>query len=448
MNPPDALLPAQLREEPVQSWGRLSGATSVVADLVAPATVAEQIGQPGLRGLAYGNGRSYGDVCLNPHGRIWRTRALDRFIAFDADTGLLRCDAGVLLGEIIDVVLPRGWFVPVTPGTQFVTVGGAIANDVHGKNHHRNGNFGAWVRSLTLARTDGSRVACGPGDNHGLFAATVGGMGLTGVILDAQIQLRRVAGPWMDVDTQVFPDLDAFFALARDSEATHEYTVAWVDCTARGAALGRGIFLRANHAPDTVQARPRTPRRVPFTPPVSLVNRVTLPLLNGAYYQLHRWRQGTSRQHYQPYFYPLDGLLEWNRLYGPRGFYQYQSVVPPAAAREATREMLQEIGRSGTGSFLAVLKVFGEQVSPGMLSFPMPGTTLALDFPNVGTATHVLFGRLDAIVRSAGGRIYPAKDARMPRDLFLGGYPRLAEFLPYRDPGIDSALARRLLGSP
>jgi hypothetical protein len=179
---------------------------------------------------------------------------------------------------------------------------------------------------------------------------------------------------------------------------------------------------------------------------VSVVNRLSLPILNIAYYHTHRWRQGPSRQHYVPYFYPLDGLLDWNRLYGPRGFYQYQSVVPPVAATDATRAMLAEIGRSGMGSFLAVLKVFGSIPSPGMLSFPMPGTTLALDFPNAGAPTLALFERLDAIVREAGGRVYPAKDARMPSDLFVNGYPRLAEFLPFRDPGIDSAMARRLLG--
>jgi FAD/FMN-containing dehydrogenase len=425
----------------------LSRDRSLVIDLSARSKVAGEIHRPGPKGLAFGNGRSYGDVCLNPEGRIWRTRLLDRLIEFNRATGVIHCDAGVLLGDLIRVVLPHGWFVPVTPGTQFVTIGGAIANDVHGKNHHRQGNFGCSVLGLTLARTDGRELACSPSENAQLFSATIGGMGLTGVILDVRLRLRPAPGPWMDIDTRAFGSLDEFFAIARESEGPWEYTVAWIDCAARGTALGRGIFLRANHAPDQRPAPGARSRRVFFTPPISLVNRLSLPILNMAYYHAHRWRQGHSRQHYLPYFYPLDALLEWNRLYGPRGFYQYQSVVPPQAAADASRAMLDEIGRSGMGSFLAVLKVFGEIASPGMLSFPMPGTTLALDFPNAGAATLRLFTRLDAIVREAGGRIYPAKDARMPRDLFLGRYPRLAEFLAFRDPGIDSAMARRLFES-
>jgi FAD/FMN-containing dehydrogenase len=429
----------------VQSWGRLTRDPSQVIELPARDRAAEALALAGPKGLAFGNGRSYGDVCLNPGGRIWATRRLDHFIDFDRDRGVVRCEAGVLLGDLIRVVLPHGWFVPVTPGTQFVTVGGAIANDVHGKNHHRTGTFGCWVRRLTLARTDGRRLACGPQENPGLFAATVGGLGLTGVIVDAELQLRPAAGPWMDVETRVFGGLDEFFALSRESEADWEYSVAWVDCTARGRDLGRGVFLRANHSAETGPAPAARARRMPFTPPGSLVNGLSLRAFNLAYFHAHRLREGRSRQHYVPYFYPLDGLLDWNRLYGPRGFYQYQSVVPPTAAREATRAMLEAIGRSGTGSFLAVLKEFGAAPSPGLLSFPREGTTLALDFPNAGRRTQALFECLDAVVRGAGGRIYPAKDARMPADLFRSGYGRLAEFRAWRDPGIDSAMARRLL---
>jgi FAD/FMN-containing dehydrogenase len=429
----------------VASWGRLPAGPSLVCALDDRLRAGARIREPGPPGLAFGNGRSYGDVCLNPGGRLWRTRGLDRFLAFDRAQGIVHCEAGVLLGDLLSLTMPSGWFLPVTPGTQFVTVGGAIANDVHGKNHHRTGTFGAWVRRLRLARTDGSLVDCGPGDNEAWFGATVGGMGLTGVILDAQLQLQRIAGPWMDVETLPFGRLEEFFELARESEAPWQYTVAWIDCTARRGALGRGVFLRANHAGSTAAGAPRRPRRVPVTPPVSLVNGISLRAMNAAYYQLHRLRRGRSLQHYQPYFYPLDGLLEWNRLYGPRGFYQYQSVVPQAGAAEATRAMLEAIGDSGTGSFLAVLKVFGERASPGWMSFPMPGTTLALDFPEQGARTQRLFERLDAVVHAAGGRIYPAKDARMPRELFARGYPRREEFLAYRDTGIESQMARRLL---
>ena len=429
----------------VTAWGRLASGLSNVSVLGDRDHVAEQIRAAGPCGLAYGNGRSYGDVCLNPGGNVWQTRGLDRFIEFDRVRGTLRCEAGALLGEISALTLPAGWFLAVTPGTQFVTVGGAIANDVHGKNHHRTGTFGCCVRRLLLARTDGQLIYCGPEENSELFCATVGGLGLTGVVVEAEIQLRPVQGPWMDVETLTFGGLAEFFELARESEATWEYTVSWIDCTRHHGVTGRGVFLRANHANDQSPATPSKPRRVPVTPPFSLINGLSLRAMNFSYYHLHRVRSGRSRQHFQPYFYPLDGLLEWNRMYGPRGFYQYQSVVPEGVAREATQAMLDAIAQSGTGSFLAVLKVFGNAASPGILSFPMPGTTLALDFPNQGERTAALFSRLDAIVADAGGRIYPAKDARMPRTLFESGYPGLARFLACRDSGIDSAMARRLL---
>jgi FAD/FMN-containing dehydrogenase len=436
---------AALPLAPAGSWGRLAYGPSEIADLDDPGTAVRRIAGAGAPGLAYGNGRSYGDVCLNPGGRLWRTRRMDRFVAFDASTGVLGCEAGVLLQDVARLGLAHGWFLPVTPGTQFVTIGGAIANDVHGKNHHKTGTFGCHVRRLTLARTDGSVATCGAGERTALFNATVGGLGLTGVILEAELQLRRVPGPWLEVETIAFAGLDGFFDLSAASEATYEYTVAWIDCAARGSALGRGVFLRANHAGGYGAGGRGRPKRMFLTPPVSLVNGLSLRAFNRAYFWCHRRRQGRSLQHYEPYFYPLDSVLDWNRLYGPRGFYQYQSVVPQPAARAATRAMLDAIARSGTGSFLAVLKAFGAVESPGLLSFPMDGTTLALDFPNLGDRTGALFERLDAIVREAGGRLYPAKDARMPRALFEAGYPRLHEFLPHRDRGIDSAMARRLL---
>ena len=396
--------------------------------------------------LAHGAGRSYGDVCLNPKGTLWITTGLDRFITFDDCTGRLVCEAGVLLRDIQRLVVPRGWILPVTPGTQLVTVGGAIANDVHGKNHHVLGSFGDHVRSLTLIRTDGEVILCGPNEQPDWFAATVGGMGLTGVITQAEILLRRVAGPWLDTETVPYANLDEFFRLADGSEADWEHTVSWVDCITGGG--GRGLFMRGNpsHAGDgpVPQGRKLT---MPIVPPVSLVNRLSLRPFNMAYYHLKKWRAGRTIAHYEPFFYPLDNLLEWNRMYGPKGFFQYQSVVPREVGRDAVQAMLKEIARSGDGSFLAVLKTFGNRQSVGMLSFPQPGVTLALDFPNKGERTLKLFERLDAVVREAGGRIYPAKDARMPRDLFESGYPRLGEFMKYRDPGISSALSRRLMGS-
>jgi FAD/FMN-containing dehydrogenase len=425
----------------VSSWGRLSAAQHQVR-VLGRDDAPGQIAAP-LPGLAYGMGRSYGDVCLNPDGTLWQTAALDRLLAFDAATGRLRCEPGVLLRDIQRLMIPRGWALPVTPGTQIVTVGGAIANDVHGKNHHARGSFGDHVLSLTLLRTDGRRIVCGPQQDSDWFTATVGGMGLTGLVLEAELQLQKVPGPWLATETIPYADPGEFFRLADASEADWEYTVSWIDCLSR---KGRGIFMRANPvAADLPEPAPRQ-RRMPITPPVSAVNKLSLSLFNEAYFRSNQWRAGASHAHYQSFFYPLDNLLEWNRMYGPRGFYQYQCVVPRESGNVAIEAMLAAIRASGNGSFLAVLKTFGDRSAPGMLSFPRPGVTLALDFPN-RSGTEALFEHLDAIVAEAGGRLYMAKDARMPRSLFEAGYPRFAEFLHYRDPGISSALSRRLMGT-
>lgn len=429
----------------VESWGRLVEPDHQLRSLMncngfLPVFESSRLG------LAYGNGRSYGDVCLNPDGGLWMTAGLDRFISFDESTGIIACEAGVLLRDIQRLMIPRGWMLPVTPGTQLVTVGGAIANDVHGKNHHRVGSFGDHVAEIHLKRTDGATIVCGPNLKPDWFSATVGGLGLTGVILQARLLLRRVAGPWLDTQTLPYQNLEEFFALADGSEEGWEHTVSWIDCISRGG--GRGIFMRGNHVECRGEARSEVKRlSVPFVPPVSLINSLSLRPFNAAYYRLQSAKAGRSIAHYEKFFYPLDNILNWNRIYGPRGFYQYQSVVHRKAGLDAVKSMLREIAKSGDGSFLAVLKTFGNRQPVGMLSFPQPGVTLALDFPNRGERTLKLFERLDAIVREAGGRIYPAKDARMPRDLFESGYPRLGEFMNYRDPGISSALSRRLIGN-
>ncbi len=432
--------------QPVGSWGRLSQPLHQVLRVDDRDSLPRP--PPGQRALAYGNGRSYGDACLNPGGALWWMRGLDRFIAFDATTGVLDCEAGVLLDAIIDVVLPRGWFLPVTPGTRFVTLGGAIANDVHGKNHHRAGTLGEHVLGLTLLRSDGSRIECCGEQHSDWLQATIGGLGLTGVITRARLQLRPVPGPWMDGEALVFASLDEFFGLSAASEADWEYGVAWVDCLHGSGAAQRGVFYRANHAPGPAgppgQAR-RGGLTLPFTPPLSLVNGLSLRAFNSAYFHRQRWRAGRRRQALRPFFYPLDGVLHWNRMYGPAGFYQYQCVVPRAAQAAAMAALLAAIRADGSGSFLAVLKTFGDRPAAGLLSFPQAGTTLALDFANRGAATEALFRRLDAIVAEAGGRLYPAKDARMGRAIFRAGYPRLDEFLRFRDPGIASAMSRRLI---
>ena len=430
----------------VSSWGRLSAEPHHVFSARDLPALQQTLHHRNSPGVAHGMGRSYGDACLNPGGTLWLTCGLDHFIAFNEDNGRLVCEAGVLLRDIQRLAVPRGWMLPVTPGTQLVTVGGAIANDVHGKNHHVLGSFGDHVLRLTLLRTNGETIECGPHERSDWFAATVGGVGLTGIITQAELQLRRTPGPWLDTETLAYANLDEFFQLADASEAHWEHTVSWIDCISGGG--GRGVFMRGNPIVTAPRPLPTAQQRtMPLVSPVSLVNRLSLRPFNMAYYHLKKWRAGRAITHYEAFFYPLDNLLEWNRMYGPRGFFQYQSVVPRAVGRDAIQAMLREIARSGDGSFLAVLKTFGNRQPVGMLSFAQPGVTLALDFPNHGARTHRLFERLDAIVREAQGRIYLAKDARMPRELFEAGYPRLPEFLPYRDPGISSGLSRRLMGS-
>lgn len=426
------------------SWGRWPHATQNAVrlnDRFAPLPLFEG------HALPRGNGRSYGDVCLDDGGTLLDARGLDRFIAFDPTTGVLRCEAGVLLGTILDLLVPLGWFLPVVPGTRFVTVGGAIANDVHGKNHHTVGSFGCHVRSFELLRSDGTRRTCSLQENVDWFAASVGGLGLTGLIAWAELQLRRVPGEWFDTETRRFGRLDDFFELSEESAHGFEYTVAWVDCVARGESLGRGVFSRGNHcaAPPGVRPPRDSGLRMPLTPPFSLVNGPTLRAFNWQHFHRAPKSMRRSAQHYRPWLFPLDGIRDWNRMYGPQGFLQYQCVLPPAEARDGVRELLDRIAASGSGSFLAVLKQFGATESRGLLSFPRPGTTLALDFAHHGRATFELLDELDTIVAEAGGAVYPAKDARMPGARFRRYFPAWQAFSDFIDPAFSSGFWRRVM---
>lgn len=394
--------------------------------------------------LAYGMGRSYGDVCRNDDGLLLATRPLDRYIDFDPHTGILDCEAGVLLTEILELTLPQGWILPVLPGTALATVGGAIANDVHGKNHHRAGSFGCHLLSFDLLRSDRGRQRCSADHHADLFGATIGGLGLTGLILSARLQLRRVEGPWLRGDSIRFDSLAEFFALARASDATFEYSAAWIDCVARGASLGRGVLIRANHCADAAPEPRTTTLSMPFTPPIALVNRLSLALFNRWYYRRPHAEQHDARWHYRPFLFPLDRIGHWNRMYGPRGFFQYQCVLPSPAAEDALRELLTRIVASGEGSFLAVLKLFGARASPGWMSFPRPGATLALDFPNRGASTLRLLDALDTVTRAAGGAVYPAKDARMASAAFRAYFPRWQEFALQIDPRFSSSFWQRM----
>jgi FAD/FMN-containing dehydrogenase len=432
-----------------ESWGRLVRAHRSVVPLhwrtddpfqAAPRPV-----------LAYGLGRSYGDSCLNEGGSLLATRGLDRFIALDVEKGLLACEAGVSLGEILELVVPHGLFLPVVPGTKHVTVGGAIANDVHGKNHHRAGTFGCHVVEVELLRSNGQRVLCSRKENPALFAATVGGLGLTGLMLAVTLRLVPIPSARIRQGAVPLPGLDFFFEHSARSDAEHEFTVAWVDCLARGAQVGKGILFRGGWAePDGKPARPVAPRRarvkVPFDFPFSPLNRLTLKAFNAAYYARSRAAGRARSVAYEPFFFPLDGVDRWNRVYGRRGLLQFQCQVPHEAAPVAIRAMLNAISAAGDGSFLAVLKNFGETRSPGLLSFPREGVTLALDFPNRGERSARLFGELHAMVAAHGGRLYPAKDAHMPPGLFQAQYRDvLPAFRASIDPAFSSSFWRRVM---
>jgi len=395
--------------------------------------------------LSFGNGRSYGDSCLNDEGILLKTRGLDRFIKFDSKKGVLRCEAGVLLSEIIELIVPYGWFLTVTPGTRFVTVGGAIANDVHGKNHHRVGTFGCSVTCFELLRSDGKRLFCSNDENSEFFSATIGGLGLTGIILWAEISLQKINSAFLDVETLCFDNLSGFFDLSVESDTDYEHTVAWVDCLAAGDDLGRGVFMRANYKNDDVDRECSIKNfSFPIDPPFSLVNKFSLKIFNNLYRWSNCKNQGDSEQYFQQFFYPLDSIQNWNRIYGNKGFLQYQCVIPEMKAQDIIGKILMKISHTGLGSFLAVLKNFGNIKSPGMLSFPRAGTTLALDFPNHGKKLLELLNELDKLVVSAGGAIYPAKDARMSSHVFKSSFPNWLEFSKFIDSGFSSSFWRRV----
>jgi FAD/FMN-containing dehydrogenase len=395
--------------------------------------------------LPYGLGRSYGDSCLNAGRELIDCRRLNRILGFDESTGMVRCEGGVSLSDIIDVFLPKGWFLPVTPGTRFVTVGGAIANDVHGKNHHCAGTFGAHIRQIGLHRSNDGLVICNLEENRDMLRATTGGLGLTGVIAWADIRLKRVAGPWIDAESIPFQSLNAFLDLSRDSNDRFEYTVAWLDCFA--GKNPRGIFFRGNHAADHgKEFHPQRGPKLPFALPAWMLNRYSVRAFNTAYYGIHAAKKGAAVVPYDSFFYPLDSIRQWNLLYGRQGFLQYQCVIPEGNL-EAFEELLDRIARSGMGSFLGVLKQFGSAPPAGMLSFPRPGLTIALDFAMRGERTLKLMQSLDEIVQQSSGALYPAKDARMSPALFEASFPRWRDFVPYIDPKISSSFWRRVTGA-
>ncbi|WP_085901310.1 FAD-binding oxidoreductase [Kiloniella majae] len=396
--------------------------------------------------VARGLGRSYGDSSLS--STVISTRYLNRFHCFDETAGVLTCDAGVSLDDLLGVFVPKDWFPVVTPGTRFVTVGGAIASDVHGKNHHNVGTFCDHVLSFRILIANGDILNCSPSENRDLFLASCGGMGLTGLILDATFKLKKIESSFVEETTYKAANLKECLALF-DEHNSAIYSVAWIDCLKQGKELGRSLLMLGRHSDKGgyIDLKKTVPS-IPFNMPGFCLNKFSVGVFNSLYYGRVREKIQERQVHYSPYFYPLDGIENWTRLYGAKGFVQYQFVIPKEAGLEGMTCVLDKIAQSGAGSFLSVLKVFGKG-NDNFLSFPFEGYTLALDF-KVSTRTFELLDQLDAIVHDYGGRIYLTKDARMSERVFKKGYPEWEAFQTVREKygvlGIFSSLQSRRLG--
>jgi len=397
--------------------------------------------------LPVGMGRSYGDVCLLNGGNLLVTTGMNRLLDFDPETGLLTAEAGMTLAQILDFAVPRGFFLPVTPGTKYVTLGGAIANDIHGKNHHIAGTFGNHVTQFGLVRSDGTQMRCSPTENPDFYAATIGGLGLTGLIPWAQVRLRPIVSRKIDYRGIQFHGVDEFLDLTRQSQHI-EYTVSWVDCASTGKNFARGVFMEGDHSkiPDELTPSPEPKLIFPFDAPGFALNHLTVSMFNTVFFHKQMKKEVRALQDYEPFFYPLDKVLHWNRMYGKSGLLQFQYAIPWEHAREGTIAILREVAKSGLASFLAVLKAFGDVPSPGMMSFPQPGITLALDFPIKPNLSFPLFERLADMTREFGGRLYPAKDAAMTAAQFQAFYPQWQQFARFRDPLLTSSFWERVTG--
>lgn len=407
----------------ITSWGKYP---VINANINVPST-SKKLKSAMPSGIARGLGRSYGDSALSEN--IVVSEQLNHFISFDEESGILHCEAGVSLNDILTTFVPRGWFLFVTPGTKFITIGGAIASDVHGKNHHIEGSFSDHLTSLTLI-TNGKEITCSREDNPDLFRATCGGMGLTGLITEATFKLKPIISAYINQKVVKAKNLDTALELF-DQYKEAAYSVAWIDCLSTGDNLGRSLLILGDHANNGELTKHKEGiLNMPCDMPSFLLNQYTIQAFNSVYYNKQRKEEVNSIVHYDSFFYPLDGINNWNRMYGKNGFTQYQFVIPKEAGKEGLAEILEAIAESKQGSFLAVLKVLGKG-NKNLLSFPMEGYTLALDF-KLKDKLFSLLDRLDIIVRRYKGRLYLSKDVRMSEEMFKAGYPQWEEFQALR----------------
>lgn len=447
--------PSQKKMTALSGWGRYPRADQVVER-------PEKSSQIGLNEgtlLARGQGRSYGDASLNSKGSLILTERLNRFLEFDSESGVLKAEAGATLAEVLEAMVPKGWFLPVTPGTKFCSLGGCVAADVHGKNHHREGSFGEHVTQIELVLADGSRIACSPTDAPELFWATVGGMGLTGIIETVSLKLRPIETAYIKVKHRKAGNLEVAFNLMDNDALDDAFSVCWIDCLSKGKKLGRSILMTGHHAAKSeVPLRSHEPLKFKKRKtkvfkrewPRFALSKTFIGLFNAIFY----WTQGRRREfltNYDEFFYPLDRIHNWNLMYGKRGFVQYQFVLPKDGARDGIKKIVTLLAKSGRASFLAVLKRMGAE-DQGMLSFPMEGYTLALDIP-LSNSVIDLLKKLDEVVLQYRGRVYLAKDSRLPAETFRKMYPRLDEFLQIKrqadpDTRFTSDLAQRLEITP
>jgi FAD/FMN-containing dehydrogenase len=442
LSEPDKQQPASVAFE---SWGRYPTYGAKITPLHWQSDFPTVTADMHDSALPVGMGRSYGDVCLLKDGNLLLTTGMNRLIDFDPETGLLTAEAGATLAQILDFAVPRGFFLPVTPGTKYVTLGGAIANDIHGKNHHVAGTFGRHITAFELVRSDGTRKLCSPAENPDFYAATIGGLGLTGVITWATLRLKPIVSRLIDYEGIQFHGIDEFLHLTEQAKDI-EYTVSWVDCASTGRNFARGVFMQGDHSTrrDTLKPSPKPKLLFPFDAPGFALNHLSVSLFNTAFFHKQIHKRVVALQDYEPFFYPLDKVLHWNRMYGKRGLLQFQYVIPWEHAKEGTIAILHEVAKSGLASFLAVLKAFSDVPSPGMMSFPKPGITLALDFPIKPDKSFPLFARLADMTNEFGGRLYPAKDAAMTAPQFQSFYPQWQQFARYRDPMLTSSFWERV----